>query len=131
MLPKTFIMAEMNERFDFQDKNKILVCIDESIQKLYLKILECINNRDRLLFLTGLEGIRKSTTLFAVQSYLRLNDKLRIVYIHDVEELIYSPAKLKNEMYFIFHRSYIFSDIEKIESKEAQKARRILDSILN
>jgi hypothetical protein len=44
--------------------------------------------------------------------------------------LICSSAKLKNEIYFTFHLDYIFNDeIEKIESKESQKARRILDEI--
>jgi chromosomal replication initiation ATPase DnaA len=122
-------MTELKERFAFSDK-KILICIHDNIQKLYLKISEYIDKYYPLLFLTGSEGIGRSTALFAVQSYLRLNDKLRIVYIHDVEELICSSAKLKNEIFFTFHLDYIFNDeIEKIESKESQKAWRILDEI--
>jgi nucleoside-triphosphatase THEP1 len=92
--------------------------------------LEYIDNQYPFLFLTGLEGIGKSTALFAVQSYLRLNDKLRVVYIHDVEELIYSSAKLKNEIYFTLHQeSKLIEAIKAIESKESQKARRILNEI--
>jgi hypothetical protein len=119
-LPKTFIMTEMKERFAFSD-NKILIRIDENIQLLHRNILDQIGNFNPLLFLTGLGDIGKSTALYAVQSYLRLNDAFRIIYIHDVEELFFSSAKLKNEIYFTFHQ-YIQSSQDNSQGNIQDKS---------
>jgi hypothetical protein len=94
-----------------------------------------------LLFLTGLGGIGKSTALYAVQSYLRLNDKFRIVYIHNVEKLFESSEELKNEIYFTFYQeisqgnsqvkghSEFINEVKAFESKESQKTERILEEV--
>jgi hypothetical protein len=128
-LPKTFIMKQMQPRFNF-DKNKILIYIDENIQQLYLSILESIEKQNPLLFLSGLGGIGKSTALYTVQSYLRLDDRLRIVYVHDVRALFSGSEVLKREVYFTFHKDKdLIYSIKAIESKEPIKSEQIVEEI--
>jgi hypothetical protein len=128
-LPKTFIMKQIQPRFIF-DENKILIYIDENIQQLYLSVLNSIENHYPLLFLSGLEGIGKSTALYTIQSYLRLDDQLRIVYVHDLAALLFGLEVLKNEIYFTFYQDKdLIDSIKAIESKESITFERELQSI--